>query len=197
MFGEVVHGVPSHVFEGALTRRKAERGVKLDTDLTGDDLRGLCTEFKRLYREGCGEDFPQEAREQLRLAVGAVFRSWGAPRANVYRRAHEISDDLGTACNVQQMVFGNRGAGSGTGVCFSRNPATGERVLFGEFLENAQGEDVVAGIRTPQPIERERRTPPAKRLTRAGVDGHLRAQDAPRPDRHGLTRADGDRPAFT
>ncbi|HEY3615015.1 MAG TPA: pyruvate, phosphate dikinase [Gaiellales bacterium] len=154
MFGDVVAGVPSHVFENALARRKQEQGAKLDTDLTGDDLRGLCTEFKRLYREGSGDDFPQAPREQLRLAIGAVFRSWGAPRAHVYRRAHEISDELGTAANICQMVFGNRGESSGTGVCFSRDPSTGERVLYGEFLQNAQGEDVVAGIRTPEPIAR-------------------------------------------
>jgi pyruvate,orthophosphate dikinase len=160
MFGDVVAGVPSHVFEGALTRRKAERGAKLDTDLTGDDLRGLCTEFKRLYREGCGDDFPQDPREQLRLSIAAVFRSWGAPRANVYRRAHDISDDLGTAANICQMVFGNRGESSGTGVCFSRDPSTGEHVLYGEFLQNAQGEDVVAGIRTPEPIARMRELMP-------------------------------------
>ena len=156
MFGDVVAGVPTHVFEDALTRRKAEQGVKLDTELTGDDLRGLCTEFKRLYREGSGDEFPQDPREQLRLAISAVFRSWGAPRAHVYRRAHDISDDLGTAANICQMVFGNRGESSGTGVCFSRDPSTGEHVLYGEFLQNAQGEDVVAGIRTPEPIERMR-----------------------------------------
>jgi pyruvate, orthophosphate dikinase len=156
MFGEVVAGVGAHVFEHALTRRKAEQGVKLDTGLSGDDLRGLCTEFKRLYAEGSGTEFPQDPREQLRLAISAVFRSWGAPRAHVYRRANDISDDLGTAANICQMVFGNRGEGSGTGVCFSRDPATGEHVLYGEFLQNAQGEDVVAGIRTPEPIERMR-----------------------------------------
>ena len=156
MFGEVVAGVGSHVFEHALTRRKAEQGVKLDTQLTGDDLRGLCTEFKRLYTESSGTEFPQDPREQLRLAISAVFRSWGAPRAHVYRRANDISDDLGTAANICQMVFGNRGESSGTGVCFSRDPATGEHRLYGEFLQNAQGEDVVAGIRTPEPIERMR-----------------------------------------
>ncbi|MDX6571541.1 MAG: pyruvate, orthophosphate dikinase [Gaiellales bacterium] len=154
MFGEVVAGVGAHVFEHALTRRKAEKGVKLDTGLTGEDLRGLCTEFKRLYAEGSGKEFPQDPREQLRLAISAVFRSWGAPRAHVYRRANDISDDLGTAANICQMVFGNRGESSGTGVCFSRDPATGEHVLYGEFLQNAQGEDVVAGIRTPEPIAR-------------------------------------------
>ena len=156
MFGDVVAGVPMHVFEDSLTRRKSAQGAKLDTDLTGDDLRGLCTEFKRLYREGSGDEFPQDPREQLRLAISAVFRSWGAPRAHVYRRAHDISDELGTAANICQMVFGNRGESSGTGVCFSRDPSTGEHVLYGEFLQNAQGEDVVAGIRTPEPIERMR-----------------------------------------
>jgi pyruvate,orthophosphate dikinase len=156
MFGEVVAGVGAHVFEDALSRRKAEQGVKLDTQLSGDDLRGLCNEFKRLYAEGSGAEFPQEPREQLQLAISAVFRSWGAPRAQVYRRANDISDDLGTAANICQMVFGNRGEGSGTGVCFSRDPATGEHRLYGEFLQNAQGEDVVAGIRTPEPIERMR-----------------------------------------
>jgi pyruvate,orthophosphate dikinase len=156
MFGEVVAGVGSHVFEHALSRRKAAQGVKLDTGLSGDDLRGLCTEFKRLYAEGSGAEFPQDPREQLGLAISAVFRSWGAPRAHVYRRANDISDDLGTAANICQMVFGNRGEGSGTGVCFSRDPATGEHRLYGEFLQNAQGEDVVAGIRTPEPIERMR-----------------------------------------
>ena len=135
-------------------------GARLDTDLTGDDLKGLCSEFKRLYREGSGQEFPQDPREQLRLAIGAVFQSWGAPRAHVYRRAHEISDDLGTAANICQMVFGNRGDDCGTGVCFSRNPSTGEHVLYGEFLQNAQGEDVVAGIRTPEPIERLREVMP-------------------------------------
>ena len=156
MFGDVVAGVGSHVFEDALKRRKAEQGARLDTDLTGDDLKGLCTEFKRLYREGSGQEFPQDPREQLRLAIAAVFHSWGAPRAHVYRRAHEISDELGTAANICQMVFGNRGEDCGTGVCFSRDPSTGEHVLYGEFLQNAQGEDVVAGIRTPEPIARMR-----------------------------------------
>ena len=156
MFGEVVAGVGAHVFEDALSRRKSEQGVKLDTQLSADDLRGLCAEFKRLYAEGSSADFPQDPREQLQLAISAVFRSWGAPRAQVYRRANDISDDLGTAANICQMVFGNRGEGSGTGVCFSRDPATGEHRLYGEFLQNAQGEDVVAGIRTPEPIEHMR-----------------------------------------
>ena len=170
MFGEVVQGIPSHVFENALTRRKADCGVKLDTELGGDDLRGLCTEFKRLYREGCGEDFPQDAREQLRLAVGGVFRSWGAPRAKVYRRAHEISDDLGTACNVCQMVFGNRGEGSGTGVCFTPQP--GDRRAA-----------VVRRVPPERAGRGRRRRHPHARADRAPARGH--AQGLRRSRGHG------------
>src|SRR5919108_2479287 len=110
--------------------------------------------FRRIYRDETGRDFPQGAREQLARAVSAVFESWDNPRAQVYRRAHRIPDDLGTAVNVVQMVFGNRGGDSGTGVAFTRDPGTGAQGLWGEFLTNAQGEDVVAGIRTPEPIER-------------------------------------------
>ena len=154
MFGEVVEGVEGHRFEQALTDLKAARGVTQDVELSADDLRELVATFTAIYADGTGEPFPQEPREQLRRAYRAVFDSWNAPRARVYRRTYEIPDDLGTAVNVVQMVFGNRGEGSGTGVCFTRDPATGERRLFGEFLANAQGEDVVAGIRTPEPIER-------------------------------------------
>ena len=146
-----------HVFEDALSRRKSEQGVKLDTQLTGRrPARAVRGVQAPLRGELVGTEFPQDPREQLRLAISAVFRSWGAPRAHVYRRANDISDDLGTAANICQMVFGNRGESSGTGVCFSRDPATGEHRLYGEFLQNAQGEDVVAGIRTPEPIERMR-----------------------------------------
>ncbi len=154
MYGDVVDGVDGHRFEHALTELKAARGVDQDVDLTADDLRELVETFKAIYEDGTGEPFPQDAREQLRRAYRAVFDSWNAPRAKVYRRANDIADDLGTAVNVVQMVFGNRGESSGTGVCFTRDPATGERRLFGEFLANAQGEDVVAGIRTPEPIAR-------------------------------------------
>ncbi len=154
MYGDVVDGVDGHRFEHALTELKAARGVDQDVDLTADDLRELVETFKAIYEDGTGEPFPQDARDQLRRAYRAVFDSWNAPRANVYRRANDIADDLGTAVNVVQMVFGNRGESSGTGVCFTRDPATGERKLFGEFLANAQGEDVVAGIRTPEPIAR-------------------------------------------
>jgi pyruvate,orthophosphate dikinase len=154
MFGEVVEGVDGHRFEQALTDLKAARGAALDVDLSADDLRELVATFSAIYEEETGWPFPQEPLEQLRRAYRAVFDSWNAPRAQVYRRTYDIPDDLGTAVNVVQMVFGNRGERSGTGVCFTRDPATGENVLYGEFLSNAQGEDVVAGIRTPEPIAR-------------------------------------------
>ena len=154
MYGEVVDGVDGHRFEQALTDLKAARGVSQDVELTADDLRELVSTFSAIYEEQTGHAFPQEPREQLRCAYRAVFDSWNATRAQVYRRANGIPDDLGTAVNVVHMVFGNRGESSGTGVCFTRDPSTGERLLFGEFLANAQGEDVVAGIRTPEPIAR-------------------------------------------
>jgi pyruvate,orthophosphate dikinase len=153
MFGEVVEGIDGHRFESALATLKQQRSVQQDTDLSADDLRELVTTFKEIYRDETGSAFPGDARDQLLSAVRAVFKSWDNPRAQVYRRAHDIADDLGTAVNVVQMVFGNKGDRSGTGVAFTRNPSTGEAGLYGEFLANAQGEDVVAGIRTPQPIE--------------------------------------------
>jgi pyruvate,orthophosphate dikinase len=160
MYGEVVDGVDGSRFEQALSDLKASRGADQDVDLTADDLRELVETFKAIYEDGTGRSFAQEPREQLRSAYRAVFDSWNAPRAQVYRRTYEIPDDLGTAVNVVQMVFGNRGDRSGTGVCFTRDPATGERHLFGEFLPNAQGEDVVAGIRTPEPIDGMREAMP-------------------------------------
>ncbi len=160
MFGEVVDGIDGQRFESALSDLKRTRKVQQDTDLTADDLRELVAIFRRIYHDETGSDFPGDARDQLLRAVGAVFRSWENPRARVYRRAHEIPDDLGTAVNVVQMVFGNKGNRSGTGVAFTRNPSTGESGLYGEFLANAQGEDVVAGIRTPQPLEAMRETLP-------------------------------------
>jgi pyruvate, orthophosphate dikinase len=160
MYGEVVDGVDGDHFEQALSELKAARGVTQDVDLTAEDLRELVATFSTIYEEEAGSGFPQDPREQLRRAYRAVFESWNAPRAHVYRRANDIPDDLGTAVNVVQMVFGNRGESSGTGVCFTRNPATGERRLYGEFLANAQGEDVVAGIRTPEPIDRMRERMP-------------------------------------
>jgi pyruvate,orthophosphate dikinase len=153
MFGEVVDGIDGHRFEQQLADVKHAKGVQQDTDLDADDLRGLVGVFKAIYVEETGGEFPQDARDQLTRAVRAVFESWETPRAQVYRRAHAIADDIGTAVNVVQMVFGNKGQTSGTGVCFTRNPSTGEQGLYGEFLENAQGEDVVSGIRTPQPLE--------------------------------------------
>jgi pyruvate,orthophosphate dikinase len=152
MYGEVVDGIDGHRFEQELSRVKQERGVDQDSGLSADDLAALTDNFKRIYQEETGSPFPQDAREQLRRAVRAVFDSWDIPRAQVYRRAHDIPDDLGTAVNVVQMVFGNKGESSGTGVAFTRDPGTGAPGVFGEFLSNAQGEDVVAGIRTPDPI---------------------------------------------
>jgi pyruvate,orthophosphate dikinase len=152
MYGEVVDGVEAQRFEESLAALKSDRGVSDDVDLDADDLRELVGRFRDIYRAGAGRDFPQDAREQLERAVRAVFESWNTPRAQVYRRANSIPDDLGTAVNVVQMVFGNKGDDSGTGVAFTRDPSTGEQGLWGEFLVNAQGEDVVAGIRTPEPI---------------------------------------------
>ena len=153
MYGEVVAGVDGHRFEQALTDAKVARGVDKDVDLSSDDLRELVETYKGIYEESTGVPFPQDPSEQLRRAYRAVFDSWNSPRAQVYRRTYDIPDDLGTAVNVVQMVFGNRGETSGTGVCFTRDPATGEKRLYGEFLSNAQGEDVVAGTRTPEPID--------------------------------------------
>ncbi len=152
MYGNVVDGVDAHAFEQALAALKESRRVHDDVDLRADDLRELVERFKEIYRDGTGSDFPQDPRVQLERAVRAVFDSWETPRAQVYRRANGIPDDLGTAVNVVQMVFGNKGEDSGTGVAFTRNPSTGEQGIWGEFLTNAQGEDVVAGIRTPLPI---------------------------------------------
>jgi pyruvate, orthophosphate dikinase len=152
MYGEVVDGIHGHRFERALTDLKKSRGASQDVDLSAHDLAGLIDTYRVIYREETGRDFPQDPREQLARAVRAVFDSWDSPRAQVYRHTYDIPDDLGTAVNVVQMVFGNKGEESGTGVAFTRNPSTGEQGLYGEFLANAQGEDVVAGIRTPEPL---------------------------------------------
>jgi pyruvate,orthophosphate dikinase len=152
MYGEVVDGIDAHRFEDALDALKKDRGAQQDVELTAEDLKELVETFKRIYEREVGSAFPEDAREQLHRAVRAVFDSWDTPRAQVYRRAHHIPDDLGTAVNVVEMVFGNKGEGSGTGVAFTRDPSTGEQGLYGEFLANAQGEDVVAGIRTPEPL---------------------------------------------
>ena len=152
MFSDVVMELPKSEFEEIIDQMKAEKGVKMDTELDENDMKALVFKFKSLYKSHMGTDFPTDPRVQLIEAVKAVFRSWDNPRANVYRRMNEIPYEWGTAVNVQAMVFGNTGPNSGTGVAFTRNPATGEKALFGEYLINAQGEDVVAGIRTPSPI---------------------------------------------
>ncbi len=153
MFADVAMEVDKNNFERLLTAKKQNKGVESDTDLDANDLKELVEEYKEKYKELKGEDFPQDPREQLDAAISAVFRSWGNERAKLYRRLNDIDDAMGTAVNVQSMVFGNMGDTSGTGVAFSRNPATGENHLFGEYLINAQGEDVVAGVRTPKEID--------------------------------------------
>ena len=154
MFSDVVMGVEKRLFEELIERAKEKKGVHFDTELDVNDLKELVSKFKALYKKEKKEDFPSDPKVQLVEAITAVFRSWDNPRAIVYRRLNDIPGEWGTAVNVQQMVFGNKGETSGTGVAFSRNPATGENKIYGEYLMNAQGEDVVAGIRTPQPISK-------------------------------------------
>ncbi len=154
MFSDVVMEVEKPKFEKILDEVKEAKGAKFDTDLTADDLKEVVAKYKVLYKNEKGTDFPQEPKTQLIEAIKAVFRSWDNPRAIFYRRMNDIPGDWGTAVNVQEMVYGNMGNDSGTGVAFTRNPSTGEKKLYGEFLMNAQGEDVVAGIRTPQPMEK-------------------------------------------
>jgi pyruvate,orthophosphate dikinase len=153
MFGKIVLGIDGEIFEHALAEAKRKAKAKLDTDLTASDLERVCKEFKKIVRKQTGKDFPTDPLAQLEEAVKAVFRSWNGDRARAYRQIEGIPDDLGTAVNVVTMVFGNMGNDSGTGVAFTRNPKTGTRELFGDYLTNAQGEDVVAGIRTPKHIE--------------------------------------------
>ena len=152
MFSDVVMGLEKSRFERIIDDMKEKKGVKMDTELDVNDLKEMVVKFKEFYKEELGKDFPQQPKEQLMEAVKAVFRSWDNPRAQVYRRMNDIPYSWGTAVNVQSMVFGNMGDTSGTGVAFTRNPSTGEKKLYGEYLMNAQGEDVVAGIRTPMPI---------------------------------------------
>jgi pyruvate,orthophosphate dikinase len=152
MFGDVVMGIPHHTFEEALDGVKTSKGVELDTDLSTDDLKEVVAEFKRIYDREIGKPFPENPWDQLKLSIDAVFGSWNNTRARRYRQINEITGLIGTAVNVQAMVFGNMGDASGTGVCFTRNPSNGENTFYGEYLMNAQGEDVVAGIRTPKPI---------------------------------------------
>ena len=161
MYSDVVMEVGKKYFEELIDEMKEKKGVKQDTELDADDLKELAEQFKAEYKAKIGADFPQDPKEQLMGAIKAVFRSWNNPRAIYYRRMNDIPGDWGTAVNVQMMVFGNMGDTSGTGVAFSRNPATGEKGLFGEYLMNAQGEDVVAGVRTPSPISHLKETNPA------------------------------------
>lgn len=167
MFSDVVMGIEKRLFEDKLDEIKEQKGYKFDTDLTTDDLKSIVSQFKGIYKKEKGEDFPEDPKVQLIESITAVFRSWDNPRAIVYRRLNDIPGAWGTAVNVQQMVFGNKGETSGTGVIFSRNPATGENKIYGEYLMNAQGEDVVAGIRTPLPIVKLEEQNPAiyKQLT--------------------------------
>jgi pyruvate,orthophosphate dikinase len=152
MFGEVALSIDMALFDEAFDARKHKVKAKLDTDLSADDLKAIIVEYKKIVKKAIKRDFPQDCREQLILARNAVFMSWWAPKASYYRKMEKISDRLGTACNIQTMVFGNMGDTSCTGVGFTRDPGSGEKIFYGEFLVNAQGEDVVAGIRTPQPI---------------------------------------------
>ncbi|MCD4774419.1 MAG: pyruvate, phosphate dikinase [Candidatus Aegiribacteria sp.] len=152
MFGDVVMGIPHHTFEEALDGVKSSKGTDLDTELSTDDLKEVVSEFKKIYDREIGKPFPVNPWDQLKLSIDAVFGSWNNPRAIRYRQINGITGLVGTAVNVQTMVFGNMGDDSGTGVCFTRNPSNGENVFYGEYLMNAQGEDVVAGIRTPKPI---------------------------------------------
>ena len=153
MFSDVVMGLPKSRFEVIIDEMKEEKGVKLDTELDAEDLKEMVVRFKAFYRENLNSDFPTDPKVQLEKAVEAVFKSWNNERAIYYRRMNDIPGSWGTAVNVQMMVFGNMGNDCGTGVAFTRNPATGENKLFGEFLMNAQGGDVVAGVRTPQTID--------------------------------------------
>ncbi|HWP31614.1 MAG TPA: pyruvate, phosphate dikinase [Fimbriimonadales bacterium] len=160
MFGDVVLGIPKQHTESILAEYKAKKQIKLDTELTVEDLQYICNEYLKLIKNETGQEFPQDPWKQLEMAIEAVFRSWNNERAIVYRRQEKIPDDLGTACTVQAMVFGNMGEDSGTGVAFTRDPSTGEKIIYGDYLSNAQGEDVVAGIRTPMPIsELEKKHP--------------------------------------
>ncbi|GAJ14283.1 unnamed protein product, partial [marine sediment metagenome] len=161
MFGDVVLGIPKRRFEEILREKKKEKKVVKDFELPEEVLEGLISDYKNLIKKNTGKEFPQDVIEQLLMAISAVFESWNNPRARTYRHLNYIPDDLGTAVNIQQMVFGNIGEKSATGVGFTRNPASGEKELFGEYLFNAQGEDVVAGIRTPFPLESLEKKMPA------------------------------------
>ena len=154
MFADIVMGVPHSNFEKILSAEKEKAGVKLDYDLKEDNIKNVVAEYKKMVKETKGLDFPQDVKEQLKQAYHAVFNSWNNPRAITYRNLNDIPHTWGTAVNIVSMVFGNMGENSATGVAFTRNPATGEKIFYGEYLKNAQGEDVVAGIRTPQQISK-------------------------------------------
>lgn len=158
MFGNVVMGIPHDKFEKILEEKKKEVGAKQDVDLTAEDLKDIVKRYKELVKKETGREFPQDPYEQLKMAIKAVFDSWNNPRAIKYREINKIPEDYGTAVNIVAMVFGNMGDTSGTGVAFTRNPSTGENIFYGEYLKNAQGEDVVAGIRTPQPLTKAQKT---------------------------------------
>lgn len=160
MFGDVVLGIDHDKFEELLEESKHAKGVKLDTELDAEDLKTLVSKYLNLVKSETGKPFPSDPYVQLELSISAVFNSWHTPRAVKYRELNDIPHEIGTAVNVQSMVFGNLGETSGTGVCFTRNPSTGENIFYGEFLMNAQGEDVVAGIRTPMPISELKRIMP-------------------------------------
>ncbi len=153
MFGEIVKGIDQRKFDSVLEKKKEEKGVKFDSELDASDMKAIVEEFKKIYKKEAGEEFPEDVFEQLFQAIDAVFNSWNNKRAITYRKLHGLPDDMGTAVNIQMMVYGNKNEKSGTGVAFTRNPSTGEKELYGEYLLSAQGEDVVAGIRTPKPIK--------------------------------------------
>jgi len=184
MYSDVVLGVEHSLFEEILDDEKDTKGVELDTDLDAEDLKRIASQFKKRVEKELGKPFPEDVQEQLWGAIGAVFGSWESPRANTYRKLHSIPSDWGTAVTVQAMVFGNRGETSATGVAFTRDPATGEKLLYGEFLINAQGEDVVAGIRTPQPISQ---------LVRERQGGKKPSMEEAMPKAYAELKAIGDR----
>ena len=184
MYSDVVLGVEHALFEEILDEEKDAKGVELDTDLDADDLKRIAAQFKAEVEKELGKPFPEDVQEQFWGAIGAVFGSWQSPRANTYRKLHNIPEDWGTAVTVQAMVFGNRGETSATGVAFTRDPATGEKLLYGEFLINAQGEDVVAGIRTPQPISK---------IVRERQGGKKPSMEEAMPKTYAELKAIGDR----
>ncbi len=183
MFAKIVLDVDGAKFEHALEELRRQQGVATDPELSAEDLQGLADRFKAIVLAEAGIEFPQEPMDQLQLAIEAVFRSWNSERAGVYRRMEKIADDLGTAVNVQAMVFGNKGDDSGTGVAFTRDPATGENRPYGDFLENAQGEDVVAGIRVTEPLDAMGNEFPELPPAAAGADAGA-PEPLPRHVRH-------------